>query len=94
MTLETDTDARVQKPSMHFDEPHEVLLDTTLSRAQKLSALSTLEQDARQLAAASSEGMTGGERSKLQEVLSAQNMLKSVLLLNLPPGSTRPQLTP
>jgi hypothetical protein len=59
----------------HFDEPRHVLTDGSLSKGQKAEALDTLEQDARQLAEASSEGMTGGERNKLHEVLIAKDTL-------------------
>lgn len=69
------TNAKVQKPSAHFDEPHEVVVDSSLSKTQKIRALDTLEQDARQLAEAASEGMAGGERNKLHDVLTAKDIL-------------------
>ena len=75
MTEETRNDAKVQKPSTYFTQPHEVVVDSSLSKAQKVEALDTLEQDARQLAEASSEGMGGGERGKLHEVLVAEDAL-------------------
>jgi len=75
MSEPTKSDAKVQKPSTYFDEPHEVLVDSSLSKTQKVEALDTLEQDARQLAEASSEGMGGGERDKLHEVLVAEDAL-------------------
>jgi hypothetical protein len=75
MSTQAKSDAKVRKPSTYFDEPHEVVLDFSLSKAQKVEALDTLEQDARQLAEASSEGMGGGERTKLHEVLVAKNAL-------------------
>ena len=75
MTEQTKSDAKVQKTSTYFDEPQEVLKDSSLSKAQKVEALDTLEQDARQLAEASSEGMGGGEPNKLHEVLIAEAML-------------------
>jgi hypothetical protein len=75
MSEETRNDAKVQNPSTYFNEPHEVVVDSSLSKAQKVEALGTLEQDARQLAEASSEGMGGGERGKLHEVLVAGGAL-------------------
>jgi hypothetical protein len=75
MSEPAKSDVKVQKPSSYFDEPHEVLVDSSLSKAQKVEALDTLEQDARQLAEASSEGMDAGERDKLQEVLIAEDAL-------------------
>jgi hypothetical protein len=75
MNEQAKSDMKVKKPSNYFDEPHEVLGDTSLSKAQKVETLDTLEQDARQLAEASSEGMSGGERNKLHDVLIAKGML-------------------
>jgi hypothetical protein len=75
MNEQPKSDAKVQKPSAHFDEPHEVVADSSLSKAQKVEALDTLEQDARLLAEATSEGMGGGERNKLHDVLIAKDTL-------------------
>jgi hypothetical protein len=75
MNDKAKNDEKVQKPSSHFDEPHEVVDDSSLSKAGKVKALDVLEQDARQLAEASSEGMSGGERNKLHDVLVAKKTL-------------------
>ena len=75
MNEKAKSDEKAQKPSSHFDEPHEVVEDASLSKARKVEALDVLEQDARQLAEASSEGMAGGERNKLHEVLIAKKTL-------------------
>ena len=75
MSEQAKCDAKVQKPSTYYDEPHEVVADASLSKAQKVEALNALEQDARQLAEASSEGMGGGERNKLHDVLIAEEGL-------------------
>jgi hypothetical protein len=75
MSEQAKSDEKVQKPSTYFDEPQEVVVDSSLSKAQKVEALDTLEQDARQLSEASSEGMGGGERNKLQDVLIAKDTL-------------------
>lgn len=77
MSEQAKSDAKTQKPSTYFSEPHEVVVDSSLSKAQKVEALSTLEQDARQLAEASSEGMVGGEPNKLHDVLIAEDALVS-----------------
>jgi hypothetical protein len=76
----------VQKPSTYFDEPQEVVVDSSLLKAQKVEALDTLEQDARQLAEAGSEGMGGGERNKLHDVLVAK------ATLDLPPVAAAYQI--
>lgn len=67
--------AKLAKPHAFFAEPHDVLTDPALSKEQKTEILATLEQDARQLVAASDEGMTGGELGKLHDVLVATNTL-------------------
>jgi len=51
-------------------------VDPSLSKARKVEALDVLEQDARQLAEATSEGMSGGERNKLHDVLVAKKTLE------------------
>ena len=75
MSEQVNRDAETQRAPSHFDEPQEVAVDSSLSKAQKVEALNTLEQDARQLAEASSEGMGGGERNKLHDVLIAKDIL-------------------
>ena len=67
--------AKLAKPHAFFAEPHDVLTDPALSKEQKTEILATLEQDARQMVAASDEGMTGGELGKLHDVLVATNTL-------------------
>jgi hypothetical protein len=49
--------------------------DPSLSKQEKAEALEDLEQDARQLAIASGEGMSGGEPTALAEVLNAKEAL-------------------
>lgn len=75
MNEQAKIDRKVQKPFAHFDQPHEVVVRSSLPKSQKVKALATLEQDARQLSEASAEGMPGGERSKLHEVLKAKGGL-------------------
>jgi len=70
------TKEKVEKPAIHFEEPNNVIADPDLSTRQKAAALDTLEQDARQLATASAEGMAGGEETKLNEVLRAKETLE------------------
>jgi hypothetical protein len=89
MGEQAKSDAKVQKPSTHYDEPHEVVADSSLSKAQKVEALNTLEQDARQLAEASSEGMSGGERNKLHDVLIAEDVVASPPVAGDRPGARR-----
>ena len=69
--------AKVDKPATNFETPSEVVADPALSKQEKGKALETLQQDALQLAVASSEGMGGGEPTNLQEVLDAKNTLET-----------------
>lgn len=66
---------KTSRPSAYFEEPRDVVADAALSPHQKDAILKTLEQDARQLSDASSEGMGGGERNKLHDVLTAADTL-------------------
>jgi len=68
--------AKTAKPHAFFDQPHEVVADPALSKGQKKKALDALEQDARQLSAASAEGMSGGEATGLHDVLNAKDALE------------------
>ena len=68
--------AKARHPHAHFDAPIAVVDDQDLSKAQKVAALDSLEQDARQLATASAEGMAGGEPAQLHEVLAAKAALE------------------
>jgi hypothetical protein len=75
MDKQATLEKKIERPHAFFDEPHQVVTDPALSKAQKLKVLNSLEQDSRQLAAASDEGMTGGETGKLHDVLEAKDTL-------------------
>jgi hypothetical protein len=70
--------SRQDNPQAHpnFDAPIEVITDPLLSKQEKAESLEDLEQDARQLATASGEGMSGGEPTALAEVLHAKEALE------------------
>ncbi len=76
MNEDRTTRAKVAKPHAHFEEPADIVIDPALSKDQKKKALDSVEQDARQLLDASSEGMSGGEMNKLHEVLDAKDALE------------------
>ena len=73
--------SRQDNPQNHpnFDAPVEIVADPSLSKQEKAEALEDLEQDARQLAIASGEGMSGGEPTALAEVLHAKEALGATL---------------
>lgn len=73
---------KTSSPSVYFEEPRDVVADPALSSHQKDAILKTLEQDARQLSDASAEGMGGGERNKLHDVLTAADTLSLQPLAN------------
>ena len=75
MDKQTTLEKKIERPHAFFEEPHQVVTDPALSKAQKLKVLNSLEQDSRQLVAASDEGMTGGEPGKLHDVLEAKDTL-------------------
>ena len=87
MSEQAKSDAKAEKPSTYYDEPHEVVMDPPLSKTEKVKALATMEQDARQLAEASSEGMSGGKRNTLHEVLIAEEALRPAPVTNAGVGS-------
>ena len=62
MNMNEPSQHKVEKPSANFKTGHEVVADPALSKPEKEKALDALEQDARLLATASAEGMTGGDR--------------------------------
>jgi hypothetical protein len=68
---------KLAHPAKEFSNPREVLADRSLSTSEKQAALNSLEQDARQLAVATAEGMSGGEPTKLRNVLEAERSLES-----------------
>jgi hypothetical protein len=79
-TSDRGSKAKVQRPHGEFNHPAEVVADPALAKDEKLSALDALEQDAKQLATASEEGMSGGEDTNLRDVRLAKRMI------DLPPS--------
>ncbi len=71
----TTKQEKLAKPHAAFESPREVVIDPMLSKRQKSDVLDALEQDARQLSVAASEGMIGGEPTGLQAVLDAKETL-------------------
>jgi len=67
--------SEMAQPAKVFSDPKQVLVDPTLSTHEKRQALDSLEQDARQLAVATAEGMDGGEQTTLHNVLQAKRSL-------------------
>jgi len=66
---------KLARPDAHFAEPADVVADGSLSHREKAEVLDSLELDARLLADAASEGMSGGELNKLYQVLQAKDHL-------------------
>ena len=66
----------IKQPHGNFATPDEVVVDPALSKQEKSETLDAMEQDARLLAMASAEGMSGGEPTNLHEVLDAKEALK------------------
>ncbi len=72
---EITLEATLVQPHANFETPAQVVADPGLSKQEKVEKLDELEQDARQLATASAEGMGGGEPTNLHEVLDAKDAL-------------------
>jgi hypothetical protein len=66
---------KITRPDAHFAEPEDVVTDGSLSHREKSEVLDSLELDARLLATAAAEGMSGGELNKLHDVLQAKDHL-------------------
>ncbi len=59
-------------PTRYFKRPRQVVDDRRLAREEKLAVLQAWELEARSLAVASEERMSGGEPSLLQDVVEAR----------------------
>jgi hypothetical protein len=59
-------------PSRYYRAPTDVIRDRRFSDHEKLEILAAWERDARGLAVADDESMTGGEPSRLQSVVNAR----------------------
>jgi len=66
-----DLAAALLDPASAFQQPGDVVTYPGLSREQRLALLEQWERDARALAVAEEEGMTGGEESLLARVQQA-----------------------
>ncbi len=66
-----DVKAACANPSKFFDAPRDVLCHPELSRASKIDILRQWETDARLMAVAEEENLTGGEPSQLSAVVKA-----------------------
>ena len=67
--------SKIESPARHYDKPQEVVHDDALTDGQKKKALDSWEADAEALQRADDEGMTGGEPSKLTDVVDAKKEL-------------------
>jgi hypothetical protein len=71
-----DYDQALVTPAQVFELPMEVVDTESLTTKQKLKVLKRWEADARDMEVAADESMTGGEKSRLSEVLKAINVLR------------------
>jgi hypothetical protein len=71
-----DVEAIMADPTATFAQPRDVLTDPRFSREIKLKILQRWEHDARSLAVAEGEGMSGGEESMHGRVLHAIRSLE------------------
>lgn len=73
--IRIDLDSALRDPSSVFARPADVVSTPFLSPTSKLAILEQWETDARSLAVASDESMTGGEPTLLEEVIRARRAL-------------------
>ena len=66
---------KLENPAAYFKHPLDVVRDSELTREQKTSILDRLELDARLMARAADENMSGGEPDRLIDVMDAKNQL-------------------
>jgi hypothetical protein len=73
---------KIACPETYYLSPNDIVKDHALSHEEKRGALSTWEQDARQLLTASNEGMPGSEegidkddRHRLGEIVRAKTTI-------------------
>jgi len=76
------TTDKIAHPEIHYLSPKDIVKDCTLSQEEKSNALSTWEQDARQLLTAGNEGMPESEegidkdsRHRLGEIVRAKTKI-------------------
>ena len=62
-------------PTTEFDAPEDVVESDDLTRKEKVRILDQWEADAKALQTATDEGMSGGQRPRLDEVKEAQTQL-------------------
>lgn len=69
MSRHTHIDEAMMNPAAIFSHPRDVIEMKSFSQEQKLLILKRWEQDARELAVAEEEGMTGSGGSLLSEII-------------------------
>jgi|GEM_PF-1314924 hypothetical protein len=67
---EVEKEKAIDDPTRAFNSPREVV-ESELSRDEKIKILQSWELDARRLLESAEENMTGGEKDRLPEVLKA-----------------------
>lgn len=72
---EVDLEHMLHDPASHYSSPLDVVDDSRLGLEEKLRLLRQWERDARALAVAEDENMSGGEPSLLSSVLQALGSL-------------------
>lgn len=75
ITPRSRAEAARTSPTTEFDAPRDVLKSDDLTEKEKVEVLDQWEADAKALQRATDEGMSGGNRPRLDEVMAAQNEL-------------------
>ena len=76
--MNTHVEDLIAYPQRHFSRPDDVLVEPTLTIAEKRRILESWKLDAQRLAESTAENMTGGEETDLREVSKVLIQLKSM----------------
>lgn len=76
--MEIDYTTALRDPALVFAHPQDVLKRQSFSREEKQAVLKSWERDAIRLQESEAEGFNGGERSRLDAVLSALEELSKL----------------
>ncbi len=73
--IDPEKPGKTESPVRHFEQPQDVVNDDDLTDKSKKKALDNWEVDAQALQRAEDEGMGGGEKSKLIDVVDAKESI-------------------
>lgn len=76
--MNTKYDQAKSNPSAQYESPENVLTDSELTQEEKVGVLIAWRDEAVHLQESTAEGMGGGERSQIEEIVRALNYLQGL----------------